>query len=273
MRSWLFVPGNRPDRIGKALASSADAVIVDWEDAVVPEDKGGARDSTAGALEHDLPRRPWIRINAEPEWQAADLAILRTLDIAGVVLPKAECVATCERLVATGWPIMALVETPLGIERAGAIAGSGIRWLAFGSLDYLAALQGEYSADGEALAYPRARLVNAARAGRLNGVVDGAFVDLGDTAGLTAETERARRLGFDGKLLLHPCQIEPVHAALAPSAEDLAWAERVLQTWANSPEQGVLMVDGRMIDAPLIAAARVTLRRAGRDPQATAGTA
>lgn len=267
MRSWLFVPGNRPDRIGKALASSADAVIIDWEDAVAGRDKPQAREQTRRALAHPPPRRPWLRINAQEDWLTEDLAALAGLPLAGLVLPKAESPEACAGVARTGMPLMALIETPLGVEQAFGLAqAAGVEWLGFGSLDYLAALQGEYSPGGEALIYPRSRLINAARAAGLAGVVDGAFVDIRDTEGLHAETEQARRLGFDGKLLVHPAQIEPVHAALAPVRADLDWARNVMAAWQASGDEGVITLDGCMIDAPLVAAARLILRKAGETP-------
>lgn len=264
MRSWLFVPGSHGARIAKALDSAADAVIIDWEDGVAPADKAAARTTTAAALSALSSRRPWLRINAHGDWHADDLVAARELPLAGLVLPKAESPEFCTRLAAAGWPLLLLLETPLGVERAFDLAClPGVDWLGFGSLDYLAAIQGEYSVTGDTLNYARSRLINAARAAGLSGVVDGAFVEYRDIEGLRAEADLARRLGFDGKLLIHPGQIAPVHAALAPSASDRDWARRLLDAWEASGAGGVISLDGRMIDAPLVAAARTILLRAG----------
>lgn len=256
-RSLLFVPATRPERIGKALAAGADVTIIDLEDAVAPEDKDAARGALAGVA-----HRAAVRINAcGTPWFDADLAACRAARVPLVLLPKAEQPAQVQRVrdVLGDSAVIAIVETAAGFEEIAALARTpGVVRLAFGSLD----LQAELRIDdaGEPLHYFRSKLVLASRLGGLGAPIDGVCTALDDAAALDAELARARRFGFGGKLCIHPKQVAAVNAGFGPTDEQIAWAKRVV---AAAGSGGAARVDGRMVDAPVVARAREILRQAG----------
>ncbi len=263
-RSYLFVPGDRPERFAKALASLADAVVVDLEDAVAPAAKDHARTEVA-ALLAESPDRPRIvvRINDEHSAEfAADVAMLATCGAAAVMLPKAERPFTIERLRAAcpGIAVLPLVETARGMLDARALAEApGVQRLVFGTLDY--ALDLDLGPDPAALDAGHAHLALVSRAAGIESPVAGVTTALDDESQLLADFARARAFGFGAKLCIHPKQVAPLHAALAPAPEELAWARRVLQAAENAP--GAVQLDGRMVDRPVIERARRILARAG----------
>ena len=267
-RTFLFVPANRPERIDKALDAGADAVIVDLEDAVAPDAKDSARAALSAWLQ-TVPARPvLVRVNGpETPWHAADLALCRHPSVAGLLLPKAETAAALAHAhLSSGKPILPIVESAAGLHQLQQIASApGCARLVFGKLDLAIDLrleQGEEDS-AEAVFQPyRAPLVLASRLAGLPQPVDGVFTVLDDAAGLTAYARRARRDGFGALLLIHPRQAKTVATAFAPSAAEIAWARRVL---AAAAEAGgcAAVVDGRMIDAPVIARAERLLATAG----------
>jgi citrate lyase subunit beta/citryl-CoA lyase len=266
-RSYLFVPGDRPERFDKALATAADAVVVDLEDAVAPQAKGAARDAVAALLASRRERnRIVVRINDESTpWFDADLALLRHSDASAVMLPKAERIATIERLrsACPAIAVLPLIETARGVLAANGLAASeGVQRLVFGTIDYALdmGLQGPLAATlGLDAVAARLALVSRA-AGRLPPVA-GVTVAVDDEAQLRADMERAQAHGFAAKLCIHPKQIAPLHALLAPSADELARAERVLAA-AERAAGAAVQLDGRMIDKPVIERARRTVQRA-----------
>jgi citrate lyase subunit beta/citryl-CoA lyase len=256
-RSLLFVPATRPERIGKALESGADITIIDLEDAVAAEDKDSARGALAGVA-----HRAAVRINAcGTPWFDADLAACRAARVPAILLPKAELPAHVERVrdALGDCAVIAIVETAAGFEGIEDVARSrGVARLAFGSLD----LQADLGIDdaGEPLHYFRSRMVLASRLGGLAAPVDGVCTALDDAAALDAELARARRFGFGAKLCIHPKQVAAVNAAFGPTEEQIAWAQRVV---AAAGSGAAARVDGRMVDAPVVARARDILRQAG----------
>lgn len=269
-RSILFVPGHRPDRFAKALATGADAVVIDLEDAVPPGEKAAAR---AAALAR--PAAPagvalGIRMNPLPTPDGiADLAALLAAAEAPdfLMLPKVEAAEEL-RIVARAFArharapqLVALIESAEGLARAGAIAAEpGCAALGFGGVD-LAADLGCQVAWEPLLPHRAALVAAAARGGR--GVVDVPFLALDDEAGLAEETRRVQALGFTGKLAIHPRQVETIQAVLTPPPEQVAWARRILEAM-DQAAGGVCVVDGKMVDAPVARAARRVLARAGR---------
>lgn len=253
--TWLFVPGNRPDRFARAAAAGADVVVLDLEDAVAPDAKDAARAEVTGWLRAD-PRRCAVRVNAAPPLLDADLAALAAAGPTVVMLPKAEdpgAVAAVADRLPGGSCVVALVETARGVLGAAAVAAvPGVVRLAFGSFD-LGAELGVDPEHGPAMASARGALVLASAAAGLPGPVDGVTGAVGDVQRLAADVAQARGLGFDGKLCIHPAQVGPVATAFAPSQEELAWAERVL---AGAGSNGVAVVDGRMVDKPVVERAR-----------------
>ena len=258
-RSYLFVPGNRPERFEKALGSGADAVIVDLEDAVPPEGKAEARAAVARWL---APQRPvLIRINgADTPWFAEDLALCAQAGVAGVMVPKAERVADLQRVatVAAGGAVLPLIETAAGFENLRALAGAeSVQRLVFGSIDFQLDLG---ILDDELTAF-RSQLVLVSRTANLVAPVDGVCTAIDDTEQLQRDTTRARRLGFGAKLCIHPRQVETVNQGFVPSEAELAWARRVLAAAAQARGAAVAL-DGKMIDRPVILRAQAIVDEA-----------
>ncbi len=242
--TFLFVPGDRPDRFGKAVACGADVVLLDLEDAVAPAAKDSARAAVAEWLESN---RAMVRINAPgTPWFAADAELVAGRGVP-VMVPKAETPG----VLAGFREVVALVETARGVEGAGALAAvPSVRRLAFGSVD-LAAELGVAPEDREPFAYARSRLVIASAAAGLAPPVDGVTTDLRDDSRLDEDVRYARRMGFGGKLCIHPRQVGPVRAGFAPTEAERAWARRVV-----TAGDSVSVVDGRMVDKPVLARAR-----------------
>ena len=255
----LFLPANRLDRLEKAVATTADAVVLDLEDAVAVDQKRQALDSLSAALDQATTRKPIVlRVNGvNTEWHAQDVAVAATLPVEAVMLPKAESAATCEQVLqVSGKPIIALVETALGVLNASEIAGVASR-LAFGNLDYAADIG--VGQDRLALAHARSVLVVASRGAGIASPIDGVTQEFNDLRVIEDDARHSRSMGFGGKLLIHPKQIEPARLAFRPSSEEIAWAERILG--AAGAETGVLTLDGSMIDAPVLKRAREIIRR------------
>jgi citrate lyase subunit beta/citryl-CoA lyase len=253
-RSFLFVPADRPERIAKARASGADAVVVDLEDAVAPDAKVAARDALAGHLD---PARPLVlRVNARgTEWHEADLALAARPGVAAVMLPKAEAAQDLARLPA---PAIPLIETARGMANLAEIATApGVLRLAFGTLDFMLDLG--LPADGPALDVFRAQMALASRAAGLPPPIDGVTPRFDDPAPVEADTRRAHQFGFMARLLIHPRQVEPVHRALRPTEAELDWAREVLALAATG---GAVSLHGAMVDRPVVERARRLLARA-----------
>ncbi len=259
-RSYLFVPGTRPERFAKALAAGAHAVIVDLEDAVPPSDKDAARAAVAKALSPTQPLL--VRVNAAgTPWFDADVALCRHEGVAGVVLPKAEEAIAIEhvhRIVGEHAAVLPLIETARGMWNALALAQvHGVRRLVFGSIDFQLDLR---LADDELLAY-RSQLVLVSRVAGLQAPVDGVTTAIDDADALARDAARARRLGFGGKLCIHPKQVPAVNAAFEPTTNEIAWARRVVEADARARGAAVA-VDGKMVDRPVLLQAREILAAA-----------
>lgn len=261
-RSWLFVPGDRPPLFPKAAASAADVVILDLEDAVAPADKGAAR---AEVARYTAVHPAYVRINAaDTEFHDADIAALADASgVLGFVVPKVgepDDITRTVRHLPADIPIVALMETAAGVENANRIAAHpATARLAFGSVDF--GLDIGVLGDGEEMLYARSRLVTASRAAGIAAPVDGVTTDLDNPRQTTADAMRARRLGFGGKLCVHPRQAQSVNAAFTPGADEIRWAERVVAAMSASGGSAV-RVDGQMIDAPRLESARRILQAA-----------
>ena len=266
-RSYLFVPGDRPERFEKALGSAADAIVADLEDAVAPPAKASARDAVAALLASGSDAdRVVVRINDEATpWFDADLALLRHGQARAVMLPKAERAETIARVrsACPGIAVLPLIESARGVLAAEALAAAdGVQRFVFGTIDYALDmdLQGPL-ATPVGLDAAASRLALASRAaGRLPPVA-GITVAIADEAALRADMERALAHGFAAKLCIHPKQIAPLHALLAPAPDELAWAQRVLEA-AGASGGAAVQLDGRMIDKPVIERARRIVQRA-----------
>lgn len=267
-RSFLFVPANRPERYAKALASGAGAVIIDLEDAVAPDAKAAARAQLAGGLAA-MPAadrvRVLVRINAGgTPWHEDDLLLLVRLakeGLGGVVLPKLETVAELKRVAAAAGPACALLpmlESAAGLAALDVLAaGSGVTRLVFGNLDFQADLGMACGPDEAELQPVRLALVLASRRAGLATPVDGVTPGTGDLVQVQRDAEGSRRAGFGAKLCIHPAQVAVVNRALGPTAAELDWAQRVVAASRNA--SGVISLDGRMVDAPVLRLAQRTL--------------
>ncbi len=258
----LFVPGDRPDRFAKALAGGASGAILDLEDAVALDRKQRAREDVRAwlAAQADL-SRVCVRVNPPATADGrADLAMLASAPrVAAVVVPKAGDADDLTQVAALvgDLPQIALIESARGVARCEAIAEAPhVVALAFGPYDLAAELGGESSTD--VMLPHRARMLVAARAaGRW--AIDGPSREYGDPAIPARDAEHARRLGYDGKLLIHPAQLAPVRTAFTPSPAEVAYAERIVAAAATSSPA---VLDGTMIDTPILLAAQRVLRRA-----------
>jgi len=261
-RSWLFVPGDRSDRFAKAAASGADMVVLDLEDAVAEGAKAAARESVTCWV--GAGRTACVRINAHgtPSYDADVAALTGLAGLAAVLVPKAEdpqaLVALSEAL-GPGTSLVALVESAVGVQRTDEVAAvPGVDRLVFGSIDLALDLGAEDG--GLPLLYARSRLVVASRAAGVAAPVDGVTPSLDDAGAVEADAIAAARLGFGGKLCVHPAQVAVVNTAFSPSEQDVQYAQRVL---AAAGGGGAVRLDGQLVDRPVLERARRVLGRAG----------
>jgi citrate lyase subunit beta/citryl-CoA lyase len=267
--SYLFVPGSRPERIVKAIEAGAEAVIVDLEDAVAPADKPAALQALhAGWAEYASRAQQadvtlLLRINAsDTPWHRAELAACKALGVEHIVVPKAASAATIAGIAAAvpGACIYPLIESAEGFEHLNEVARApGVVRLMFGSVDLMLDL-GIEDADVP-LHYFRSSIVLQSRLAGLVPPVDGVCVELHDAEASRAEVQRARAFGFRAKLLIHPKQVDATRQGFAPSADELAWAKRVV-TAAASADGAAVAVDGKMVDRPVLLQAERLLARA-----------
>jgi len=265
--SYLFVPGNRPERFDKAVASGADAIIIDLEDAVAADDKASAREHIGAWLgpRMDSGAHVLVRINdAGTPWFDADLSFIRDNGVAGVMLPKVENATQIERVraaLASGGFIVPIIESARGVLELESIAAApAVQRLAFGTLDYAVDL--DLSGDERGLIHPACQIAIASRAAGLLSPIAGVTTDIADEAKLLADLAFARACGFGAKLCIHPGQVAALHRAMAPRAEEVAWAQRVLDAASSAP--GAVQVDGQMVDRPVVLKAKSILERASR---------
>jgi citrate lyase subunit beta / citryl-CoA lyase len=271
-RSWLFVPADSTKKIAKALDSEADAIIFDLEDSVAADNKAAARAILKALPPRDGGPRWWVRINPlGSEHLKADLKMLASADMFGIVLPKAESGADVTFIAhRTGnVPIHAIVT-----ETAPSLFGllsyrdtkAPLAAMSWGAEDLSAALgaSSKYGPDGElAFTYRLARsltLAGAVAAGVQP--VDGVFADFTDDHGLEIESRAAASEGFAGKLAIHPRQVSIINAAFTPSAAEVKHAEAIIAAFAADPKAGVLSINGRMVDRPHLLQAQGVLARA-----------
>nr|WP_175801733.1 CoA ester lyase [Burkholderia anthina] len=263
-RSYLFVPGNRPDRFAKAAASGVDVVVIDLEDAVPPAEKKVARAALAEWLAtNDTPVA--VRINdVNSEWFREDIALCRAPSVKTVMLPKTERIDDIFLCEFAGKPteVLPMIETAQGFRNVVAIAQHRLTTrLVFGNIDF----QLDLSIDGddEQLLYFRSHIVLASRLGNLLPPVDGVSLALDDPAQIERDTLRAKRLGFGAKLCIHPKQVQAVNAAFLPTEKEVEWARKVVDT-ASASHGAAVAVDGRMVDRPVILKAQEILAESQR---------
>lgn len=255
----LFLPADRIERYGKAFGAGADAVILDLEDGVAPDRKDLARAALAGqrATIAAAPCPVVVRINASGSAdQPADIAAIASLPLAAIMLPKAESAANVAAIAkASGRAVLALIESAKGVAAAREIASTGAR-LAFGSIDYAADIG--CAQTRQALLMARSELVLASRLAGIAPPLDGVTTSTKDAALVRHDAAHAAEMGFAGKLLIHPAQLEPARDGFRPPADEVAWAVRVLEAGRG---QGATTVSGDMVDAPVLLRAERILAR------------
>ena len=253
--SYLFVPGNRPERFAKALGSEAGAIILDLEDAVAPADKAAARQAIADWVQTAsvAGEQLVVRINdALSPWYADDLAMIKATGLKQVMLPKTEFAEQVALTLAATGPevaVIALVESARGINNIEQIAlAEGVQRIAFGTLDYAADL--DLSSDEKGLIYPYSRIAIASRSAELASPIAGVTPNLDDLAQTEADFAFARAFGCTAKMCIHPKQVEVVERLSQPSEQEIIWAEKVLA--AAKESSGAVRVDGKMVDRPVV---------------------
>ncbi|MFM0060195.1 CoA ester lyase [Paraburkholderia phytofirmans] len=251
-RSYLFVPVNRPDRFDSAMKSGTDAMIIDVEDAVAPMDKISARNLVTAWARED--RVVYVRVNARgTPWFEEDAVLNSLPGVAGLVLPKAECsadVAALVRAASQQTAVFPLIESAKGMCNALEIAKAPhVRQLMIGTLDFMLDMQ--IDVDNEELNGFRAELTKISRVAGIDTPIDGVTVALHDELQLERDARNGKRFGFFGKLCIHPKQVAKVNQCYAPSGKDIAWARRVLDA-AHDANGAALMIDGSMVDRPVV---------------------
>lgn len=281
-RSLLFAPANNSRRVEKALSLAADAVILDLEDACPVSEKVASRALAREAL--TAPRRSagFVRINAlSTEFGYGDLVALLGPGVDGVVLPKVEC---SEDVKLADWlltqlerehslpngsiELIPLIETARGVAEINAIARSGgrLRRIAFGAADFTVDLGAQWTADELELLFARNALTVASRAAGLEPPIDTPWIALNDEAGFRASATRARQLGFQGKLCIHPNQLAVVNQAFSPTDQEIARAAKIVRAFSEAETAGLaaVSVDGAFVDYPIFEQARRILSLADR---------
>jgi (S)-citramalyl-CoA lyase len=257
IRSALFVPGSRPERFSKALAAGADAVIVDFEDAVEEPLKRQARDNLAVFLDAHPFASVWVRVNAPNHVEHAnDLAFCRQHEgVAGVLLPKVESAAHVAAVWQTGKPVWPIIESAKGLLALEEIAhAQGVERLSFGGLDLALDLNLNSGTHAAQMFLDQARMSVQlhSRSADLLPPLDGVYPAIGDPEGLHRAIRHAYDMGYGGALCIHPAQVPIIHAALAPGAADLAWAQKIIDASAAAHGAGAFQLEGQMIDAPVL---------------------
>ena len=282
LRTALFVPGNRPDRVDKAVKTSADAVIIDLEDALPLTEKEASRSKVRDKILEHAERKIIVRVNSldSPFFQG-DLTEVITGNLACLMVPKVESAAHVREinenllkvekekgLMQGSVSIIPLIESAGAVQNIFQIATektepSRIYCVAFGSADYTLDMGIEITREGTELSYPRSRIAVASRAARIGPPLDTPFMmDLKDMEALKVDAGRAKQLGFQGKLCIHPNQIEPCNAIFSPAKEEILYAERVVQVFEEAEKEGsaAILLDGKFIDYPVVERARQILK-------------
>ena len=258
----LFVPATRPERFAKAATSGTDAIIIDLEDAVAPADKARARDNLG--VSRDLGVKVFVRINSQGSpWFHDDLAALRSLGITRVCVPKVDSVQVLDIACAAlgrDIRILPLIETPAGVINAPSIAAHpAVGQLAFGPADFFSEMG--CSPSDELSAHALRVIAIASRASAIALPLDGPCFSATDSDLVADECAFAKANGAGGKLCIHPAQVSVAMRAFLPSVEELRWAQRVVDADQCGAAQ---IVDGKMIDAPIVARARSLLDLSAR---------
>ena len=276
-RTMLFAPGNHPRRVEKCLTLDADCVILDLEDAVAVAEKEATRAKVIEALESDHSATGYVRINAyDTPFCYRDLCAVVDPAVDGIVLPKLE---SPDQLLSVDWlmsqlererglevgaiDIIPIIETGRGLDAVERIARvpSRVKRLSFGAGDYTLDMGMEWTLDEQELDYARSRIAVASRAAGLEPPIDTVFIHLGEHSALERSARRVKGMGFQGKLCIHPAQLDIVNDVFTPDADEVAKAKRYLDAFTEAEAAGSasIQVDGYFIDYPIVEKARRTL--------------
>lgn len=269
-KTWLFVPATRIDRIEKAFASGADAIIVDLEDAVAKQDKAAARDALKNYYDEQNAKqtyRPiWLRINqAGSEEFFKDIVLCQKMpSLAGVLLAKAERAEDIESIhQLTGLPVIALIESAIGLYQIDSMAkATGLTAFSYGFLDLCNDLRVQVGTPSAEIVANQIRyqFIVVSKVHKLAPPIDTIYPDFNDEVGLANRVQLWSQMGMSGMLCIHPKQVATVQQALQPTDRELAFATRVIEEYEKSG-QAVFKIDGEMVDAPVIARSRQLLER------------
>jgi len=268
--NFLFVPGTRPDRFIKALDSGASGVVLDLEDAVPEKDKVSARDAIRAAWPSFSPeqkKRLVIRTNSPgTQFYSADLILAQELQVACLLIPKSESRDQINgaALILPNTAIIPMIETAIGLDQLKEIANSNqVIRLALGDLDLQVDLGMICDRQETELQTARYQIVLASRLAQIAPPIDGVTPSTDDIERITDDAERAKRIGFGGKLCIHPKQVSIVKQSFTPTEEEISWAKRVIEADLAS-KGGAIKLDGRMIDRPVVLLAQRTMAIAGK---------
>lgn len=285
LRSFLFAPGNHPRRVEKALSLGADAVILDLEDAVAVAEKAATRQTIVAALSRPRRCRGYVRVNAiGTPWCLRDLMDVVGPGLDGIVLPKVESAAdlrTIDWLITNlererGLPVgridlMPIIETAVGFSRLDRILGARtlrdtpgpwrVRRISFGAGDFTNDVGMTWTLGEEELSELRVRMIVSSRAADLEPPIDTVWIHLQDAAALRRSVERSLRMGFQGRLCIHPDQVAVVNEIFTPTAEAVARAQRIVKAFEEAEAAGLaaIQVDGVFVDYPIVYRAQRTL--------------
>jgi citrate lyase subunit beta/citryl-CoA lyase len=281
-RSFLFAPANHPRRVEKAFTLEADAVILDLEDACAISEKAASRTKVSEAMAQPRRGLGYVRVNPLPtEFAYGDLTETVRPGLDGVVLPKVESASdlrTADWLIgqmerergmpAGGVDLIPIIETARGLAGLPEIltATPRVKRAAFGAGDFTLDLDLSWTRDEDELNAYRAQVVLHSRAAGIEAPLDTVWVNLQDPEGCAESARKARELGFQGKLCIHPDQVAPVNAAFSPTAAQISRAQRVLDAFAQAEAQGssAIQLDGQFIDYPIVYAAQRVMALAAR---------
>jgi citrate lyase subunit beta/citryl-CoA lyase len=282
IRTALFVPGNRPERVDKAFLAKADLVIIDLEDAVPLSQKREARSQAARKIVQHTGKKVFVRVNAlNSGFFTEDLEGIVDHGLVGIMVPKTEAAQQVREIhallldeenskgiTAGKVELLLLIETAMGIERVFEIARESriinrSAVFAFGAADFCMDLGIAMTSRGEELLFPRARMAIACRAADVPPPLDTPYmIDLKDAEGLEADAKRAKQLGFQGKLCVHPNQVDICNRVFSPTKEEIAFARRVVDAFQEAENTGVgaIQVDGKFVDPPIVKRAKRILQ-------------
>ena len=276
-RTLLFAPGNHPRRVEKALCLKADAVILDLEDAVAIAEKVATRAVVVDALQSERSGLGYVRVNAyDTDFCFGDLLVVVAKGVDGIVLPKVETSSQLrsvdwvvsqlereKRLPAGGIDIIPIIETGKGVANVHDIASAGtrVKRLSFGAGDYTKDMAMRWTRHEGELAHARAEIAVASRAAGLEAPLDTVWIHIKETDGCIKSAELVCDMGYQGKLCIHPDQVDPVNAVFTPSDDDVDFAEKVVKAFEEAEAQGLasIQVDGYFVDYPIVNQAQRTL--------------